>query len=158
MRVLACDPGYDRLGIAVLEKDRNGEQLVFSTCITTDASGALADRYTMLGHAVRDLLTTHMPDYVAIESLFFSKNARTAMAVAEMRGVLLYVARSHPCAIVEYTPQEIKVAVTGYGKSSKQQVTDMVRRLLPSAPERALDDEYDAIAIGLTALASLREA
>lgn len=156
MRILACDPGYDRLGVAVLEKVNGNDALVFSTCITTDATTALAERYKVIGDKLRELLAIHTPDYLALESLFFSKNVRTAMAVAETRGVLLYIAQSHPCTIVEYTPQEIKVAVTGYGRSNKQQVADMVLRLLPSAPRDALDDEYDAIAIGLTALASVR--
>ena len=78
------------------------------------------------------------------------------MAVAETRGMLLYLARSRGCRICEYPPQQIKIATTGYGKSDKRQVMEMVKRLLPDVPESALDDEYDAIAVGITALASIR--
>lgn len=155
MRILACDPGYDRLGIAVLEKQNGREHLVHSTCITTDKALPIPDRLLALGIAFTDTLATYEPDAVAIESLFFSKNAKTAMAVAEARGILIYLARLNRCAVYEYTPQEIKIATTGYGKSDKLQVTAMVKRLVV-APEGALDDEYDAIAVGLTALASVR--
>jgi len=155
MRVLACDPGYDRLGIAVLEKRDGKEHLVHSACITTDKALPIPDRLLALGEAFTDTLTRFAPDSVAIESLFFSKNAKTAMAVAEARGILIYLARLHNCTVYEYTPQEIKIATTGYGKSDKLQVTAMVKRLVV-APEGALDDEYDAIAVGLTALASVR--
>lgn len=156
MRVLACDPGYDRLGVAVLDKVAGSEVLIHSDCITTDRSAPIADRLHEIGVAFSALITTHTPDYIAIESLFFSKNAKTAMAVAEARGVLLYLARTHGCTVCEYTPQEIKIAVTGYGKSDKQHVTAMVKRLVPAVRPDALDDEYDAVAVGITALASLR--
>lgn len=156
MRVLACDPGYDRLGLAVLEKRGGREHLLFSTCILTEKTHALPDRLATIGTAFAALLAEYAPAHVAVESLFFNKNQKTAIAVAEARGVLLYLARAHACNVLEYTPQEIKVAVTGYGKSDKQQVTEMVKRLIPTVPASALDDEYDAIAVGITALASIR--
>ena len=85
--------------------------------------------------------------------LFFNKNQKTAMGVAQVRGILVYLAQSHDCQVYEFGPQEIKIAVTGYGKSDKSAVIDMVKRLIPSAPNKALDDEYDAIAVGITCLA-----
>ena len=156
MRILACDPGYDRLGIAVLEKESGKEVLIFSTCITTDKSASLPDRLLAIGTAFAATINTYVPEAIALETLFFSKNVKTAMTVAEARGVLLYLARAHGCRVYEYSPQEVKVATTGYGKSDKQHVTDMVKRLVPNVPEGALDDEYDAIAVGLCALASIR--
>ena len=78
------------------------------------------------------------------------------MLVAEARGIMLFLARLHNLEIHEYTPQEIKVAMTGHGGSDKKAVTDMVKRLVKNVPEKALDDEYDAIAIGVTCLAHLR--
>lgn len=156
MRILACDPGYDRLGVAVLEKENGKEHLLYSTCVTTDKALPLPERLCAIGEAFRSLIAEYRPDGVALETLFFNKNAKTALAVAETRGVLIFLARSQGCSIHEYAPQEVKVAVTGYGKSDKSHVTDMVRRLIPSAPEEALDDEYDAIAVGITALASIR--
>ena len=78
------------------------------------------------------------------------------MSVAEARGVAIYVAKTHGAAIYEYPPQSVKIAVTGYGKSTKDQVEQMLYRLLPGLPKTALDDEYDAIAVALTCLASER--
>jgi crossover junction endodeoxyribonuclease RuvC len=98
----------------------------------------------------------HTPDVVAIERLYFNKNQRTAMRVAEMRGVVVYLAEQNRSKVVEYTPQQIKVAVTGYGASNKKQVASMVARLIPMMRTDALDDEYDAVAVALTALASIR--
>lgn len=156
MRVLACDPGYDRLGVAVLEKRNGAEHLLHSTCITTSKTAELPERLREMGVAFAALLTEYTPTHVALETLYFSKNVKTAIAVAEARGVLLYLARSADCSIAEYTPQQVKVATTGHGGSDKRQVAAMLPRLLSEVPEGALDDEYDAIAVGLTALASLR--
>jgi len=156
MRVLGIDPGYDRLGVAVLEKQSGIEVVLHSACTNTDKTAPLADRLHTIGHLVTDLLSTYQPDTVAIETIFFNKNIKTAIGVAQARGVILYCAKQAGCAIVEYGPQEIKVAVTGYGNSDKAAVIDMVKRLVPTAPANALDDEYDAIAVGITALAHHR--
>lgn len=153
MRVIGVDPGYDRVGIAVMELRDGREHLIESCCLTTDRAAAAPERLQQLGDAFRSLLQTHTPDGVAIETLFFNKNQTTAMGVAQARGALIYLAASRGCAVYEFGPQEVKVAVTGYGKSDKGAVIDMVRRLVPAAPARALDDEYDAIAIGITCLA-----
>jgi crossover junction endodeoxyribonuclease RuvC len=158
MKVLAIDPGYDRVGIAILTKDpaTQRETCLFSTCITTDKSATHAERLFAVGDAIRAIIRTHEPTHCAIEKLFFSNNQKTAMVVAEARGIMIYLARVHSLELHEYTPQEVKVAMTGYGKSDKHAVIDMVRRLVLNAPEKALDDEYDAIAIGVTCLAHLR--
>lgn len=156
MRVLACDPGYGRLGVAIVERANSNDALVYSTCITTEKALALPDRLLEIATAFVGLIRKYRPDYIALESLFFNKNQKTAMAVAETRGVLLYLARKHGCIVCEYSPQQIKIAVTGWGRSDKRQVMSMAKRLLPAVPDGALDDEYDAIAVGLTALASIR--
>ena len=156
MRVLACDPGYDRLGVAVVDRTFGKDTLVYSACITSNRSLSLPDRLLEIGDAFQKCLDIYAPDYIALESLFFNKNQKTAMAVAEARGMLLYLARKDNRIVCEYSPQQIKIAVTGYGKSDKRQVMDMVKRLMPAVPEGALDDEYDAIAVGITALASIR--
>jgi crossover junction endodeoxyribonuclease RuvC len=153
MRVLAIDPGYDRLGVAVIERVDNTEILHYSSCLETEKSDSLATRVRVLGSQLEALLEEYQPVAMAIETLFFNTNQKTAIGVAQMRGVCVYLATQADCHLLEYGPQEIKVAVTGYGKSDKAAVIDMVKRLLPSAPEKALDDEYDAIAVGLTALA-----
>lgn len=156
MKVLAVDPGYDRMGVAVLEMQHGKEVLLHSDCIETDKEAALDARLCELGNRFQTLLETHKPDLVGIETLFFNKNVKTAIGVAQARGIVMYLACSTGAQVCEYGPQEIKIAVTGYGKSDKHAVIDMVKRLVANTPEKALDDEYDAIAIGVTALASNR--
>lgn len=156
MRVLAVDPGYDRLGIAVMEKRDGKEVLLYSTCIETNRADALPTRLASLGTHFQELLTTYNPDIVGIETLFFNKNQKTAVAVAEARGVVLFLAAQYGAEVREFGPQEIKVAVTGYGKSDKAAVFSMLSRLIATIPKNALDDEYDAIAVGVTTLAHAR--
>src|SRR5690606_36981441 len=113
-----------------------------------------AARLRSLGERFEALLQEHRPDAVAIETLFFSRNQKTALAVAEARGMLVYLAAKQGLPILAFGPGEVKVAVTGYGGSDKRAVMEMLRRLVHDLPAKALDDEYDAIAVALTALAS----
>ena len=152
-RVLAIDPGYDRVGLAVVEKDGTKEKVIYSTCIETKRYQTFADRLLMVGDSIEKALVEFSPTAVAIETLFFNKNIKTAIGVAQARGVIMYLAKKAGCEIYEYGPQEIKVAITGYGKSDKTAVLAMVKRLVSNVPESALDDEYDAIAVGVTCLA-----
>lgn len=156
MKVLALDPGYDRLGVAVMEKRGGDETLLYSGCITSDKNQPFSLRLSEIGDAVRSLIKEHAPGVVALETLFFNKNVKTALMVSEVRGVVVFLAVEAGCELREFGPQEIKVAVTGYGKSDKAAVIDMVKRLLKKVPEKAHDDEYDAIAVGITALAHYR--
>ena len=153
MRVIAVDPGYDRLGVAVLELENGKEKLIHSSCIETKKSDTLPDRIFVAGEEFTKLLNIHHPTALAIETIFFNSNQKTAIGVAGIRGMLIYLAKQKSCDVYEFNPQEIKVAITGYGKSDKTAVIDMVKRLVPLAPQKALDDEYDAIAIGVTCLA-----
>ncbi len=157
MRVLALDPGYDRLGVAVIERGETKETLLYSACIETNKKTDLTDRLLVVGTAVAKLIDEYSPDAVAIETLFFNKNIKTAIGVAQARGIIIFLAKKAGCSVYEFGPQEIKVAVTGYGKSDKSAVIDMVKRLIHNAPEKAHDDEYDAIAVGITALAHYRK-
>ncbi|MFT5037126.1 MAG: crossover junction endodeoxyribonuclease RuvC [Candidatus Azotimanducaceae bacterium] len=156
MKVLAIDPGYDRLGIAIMEHGQTGEVLIHSECILTDKTNDLNQRLHTLGCAVEKLLKEHTPDCIGIETLFFNKNIKTALGVAQARGIIIFLAQQAGCKVYEFGPQEIKIAVTGYGKSDKSAVIDMVKRLIPNAPTGVLDDEYDAIAVGITTLAHNR--
>lgn len=153
MRVLAIDPGFDRLGLAVLENTTSKDTLVYSECAVTDKGQPFPLRLLALGSVVESLLMKYQPDTMAIETLFFNKNVKTAIHVAEARGMLLYTCQKFGCTIYEFSPQEIKIATTGYGMSDKTAVIAMVKRLIPEVPKTALDDEYDAIAIGITCLA-----
>ena len=152
-RVLAFDPGYERLGVAVLEKNK----LLFSDCIHTSAKLSFPARLQELGEAAENLIKKWQPDAMALEDVYFAKNEKTAMKIAEVRGMLVYLAASRGLQIFEYTPAAVKVAITGYGKSDKRAVALMIPRLVILPERKRLDDELDAIAVGLTCLASVRE-
>lgn len=157
MKVIAIDPGYERVGIAIVEKGKGGkETMLFSECFKTSAKLTLPERLALVGKKIAEIIKEHGPDMMAIESLYFSGNQKTAIAVAEARGVMLYEGARARLPIYEYTPQQIKVAVTGYGKSDKKQVIFMTEKLVALAKKVTSDDEMDAIAIGLTCLASVR--
>ncbi len=160
MRVLAFDPGYERLGVAVLEKEKGKEKLLHSDCIRTSVSLAFEERLALLGEKAEALIKEWVPDAVALEEVYFEKNAKTAMQVAAVTGVLSYIAAKAQLQLYQYTPMEVKVAVTGHGGSDKRAINAMVLRLLglQALPQgrRGLDDEMDAIAVGITCLASVR--
>lgn len=156
MTVLAIDPGFGRCGVAVLEGSGVKAMLLHSTCIETDAKQIFADRLLFVANEVEQLIETHKPQTIALEELYFTNNAKTALHVAEVRGMLMYLAVSKNIPLVEYNPLSIKIAITGYGRATKEQVTKMVEKLVTLPPKKMLDDEYDAIALGLTALASAK--
>ena len=153
IRVCSIDPGYSRLGVAVLEKNKGREVLLFSDCITTPKSKLFEERLVLIGDKINNILDTYTPNAIAVETLFLTKNQKTVMYVAGVLGVIAYIAAQRKIPLYEYSPPQIKVAVTGYGKSDKEQVTSMVKRLIPISKKKALDDEYDAIAVGLTCFA-----
>ncbi len=139
-----------------MEHDGQKEVLVYSTCIETDKALPLNDRLVTLGTEMEHLIREYQPTVLGIETLFFNKNQKTAMGVAQARGIVIFLAQQAAMEVKEFGPQEIKIAVTGYGKSDKAAVIDMVKRLVPDAPEKAHDDEYDAIAVGVTTIAHHR--
>ena len=156
MRILAFDPGFERLGAAVVEKNNGKEELVHSECVRTSAKLPFPERLKMIGDAAEALIQQFKPDAVALEEIFFGKNEKTGVQIAEVRGVLTYIAMSHGLTVYDYTPLEVKIAITGYGKSDKKAVAAMVPRLVRLPTRSRLDDEMDAIAVGLTCLASIR--
>jgi crossover junction endodeoxyribonuclease RuvC len=159
MIVCAIDPGYDRLGIAFLEKKDGIEKIVYSECFETNRKALFEERIYSVGIRVHELIKLYKPNFFAIEDLFFSKNTKTALRVSEVRGVLIYEALRFGLEIFQYTPNQIKLAVTGYGSAKKDDVIFMVKKILTQ--ENLLnkkDDEIDAIALGLTFFAtSFRE-
>lgn len=151
VKILGVDPGFDRIGICVIEKDGSKETLLFSTCIVTSRKDSFEERLVALGKELIHVLETHTPTELAIEKLFFTKNQTTAMQVAEARGVILYLSKLHNLSVHEYSPPQIKLAVTGYGNASKADILTMVPKILgKSMNQNLLDDELDAIAIALT--------
>ena len=155
MKVLAIDPGYGRIGFAVLLKDSGRTHLLFSECFETGKEVVFEERLAQVGDRVRNIIQTHQPFCVAIERLFFSKNKKTALQTAEVRGVCIYAAKDHDLAVAEYTPNQIKNAITGNSNAAKQDVVRMVSRLISLDDKKRHDDEYDAIAIGITHLVSV---
>lgn len=156
MKLISIDPGYERLGIAIIEKNNPKNVLVFSECFKTSAKIDFEDRLFLLGEEVEKIIKKHKPEVMAIEKLYFENNQKTAMNVAEVRGALIYIAKKFDLKIFEYTPLQIKVAVTGYGKSDKSAIANMVPKLINVSKSISSDDELDAIAIGLTCLATER--
>ena len=156
MKILGIDPGYDRLGIAIIEKLTKGkEALLYSTCLQTSAKQNIYERFGKIGNEVAVVIKEFRPDAMALETLFITKNQKTAMRVAEARGIILYQAIQAGIPIFEYSPMQIKMAVTSDGKSDKERIVKMVRMLVDMGKKTALDDEYDAIAVALTHSASL---
>lgn len=153
MRVIAIDPGYGRCGVAILEGNSQKSDIIFSTCIETSIKSDFKDRLVTVAENVKHLIVTHKPELFVIEGLFFSNNKKTALQVAEVRGVLLYVAAMEGLPIRELHPGVAKVALTGYGKATKSQMMYMVEKLIKLPEGKRLDDEFDAIALGLSALA-----
>ena len=154
MKIIAIDPGYERMGVAILEKNSSKEDLVFSECFKTSPKIPHEERLRLIGEEIEKLIKKYKPETMAIETLFFKNNAKTAMHVSEARGVMLYVASAQGLKVVEFSPMAIKIAVTGYGASEKSQVTMMVQKLIKIDKDIKYDDEYDAIAVGLTYFAS----
>ncbi len=157
MRVISIDPGYERLGIAVLEKNpREKEKLLYSDCFRTSAKLSLEKRLLLIGKEIEELIEKYSPDALALENLFFNNNQKTALAVGAARGVILYEAAKGNLPVYEFTPPQIKVAVTGDGRGDKKQVTRMIQLLLGTTKKIKHDDEWDAIAVGLTFFACYR--
>ena len=158
MKILAIDPGFERVGIAILEKEvGNKEKLLYSTCFKTSAKIPFHERLTLIGTEVERMVKIYKPSALAIEKLYFTTNQKTVMGVSEARGVIIYSASRNGLKIFEYTPPQIKVAVTGYGKADKNMVISMVKKLITVDKNTNSDDELDAIAIGLTCLACQKQ-
>ncbi len=156
MRVLSIDPGYERVGIAVLEKRNGKEFLLYSDCFKTNAKDEFSERLAQIGAEIERMIKKFSPGALAVESLLFNSNQKTAMKVAEARGAIICISKLAGLEIHEYTPLQIKNAITGYGRADKSQVEMMTRQLVEIKKENIIDDEMDAIAIGLTALASVK--
>ena len=157
MRILAIDPGFERIGIAILDKTYTPKHdLVYSSCFKTSAKIPFHKRLTLIGNELEKIIKKYKPTVLSIEKLYFTTNQKTVMGVSAARGVIIYTASRNGLQIFEYTPPQIKIAVTGYGKSSKEAVMMMVPKLINIKTETNSDDELDAIAIGITCLACER--
>ena len=153
MKTLAIDPGYGRCGIAIVSGSATKQVCEFSDCIETKSSADFPDRLAEICAVVREQIAEFNPDALAIERLFFNQNTTTAMKVAQVKGAIILEATRANMEIFEYTPQDIKTAVAGYGSAPKGQVMQMITQLVSMREAAKHDDEYDAVAVGITCLA-----
>jgi crossover junction endodeoxyribonuclease RuvC len=150
MRIIGIDPGYDRLGIAVIEKNAQSKETVLhSDCFQTSPKDDIYSRLHSIGQKIARVLDEYKPDALAIENLFITKNQKTAMRVAEARGIIIYEATKRKIPVFEYSPMQIKMALTGDGTSDKSRMIKMVSLLVKVPAKKIIDDEYDAIAAAL---------
>lgn len=154
-KIIAIDPGYDRCGVAIIEEISGKPVVIFSTCVTSQKTDEQYLRLASIFKELERLIKEHSPTHMAIETLFFSVNKKTAIKVAEARGAILALAGIEGLGVVELSPQAIKIAMTGSGNATKEQVEKMVRLTVKLPDKAKLDDEIDAIALGVASLQTL---
>ena len=149
MLILGVDPGYAIVGYGVVRAQNSHYQPLEHGAIVTKADDIFVRRLEIIYDALTEVLTKWKPDAVSIEKLYFQNNQKTAIGVAEARGVILLAAKKAGVPIFEYTPLQIKMAVTGYGQAHKPQVMEMTRRLLCLKEVPKPDDTADALAMAI---------
>ncbi len=150
--ILGIDPGYDRVGWCIL--DPSHSVIRASGCIETDKHASIYERYKQIDNEFVKVIKKFHPTECGVENLFFQNNAKTAMKVSEARGVILSCLFRNHVNIFEYTPMQIKVAVTGNGRATKSEIQRMIKLLTKCEKLPKLDDEVDAIATALCHAAS----
>jgi crossover junction endodeoxyribonuclease RuvC len=150
MLILGIDPGYDRLGWGVV--DKAGGKYAFVSCgiIQTHKTNSHSARLHQIYEELSEVIEEHKPNACVVEDLFFSNNAKSAIKVAQARGVILLTCQKAGLEINELTPPQIKLAVTGNGRADKKAVEKMVRLQLPKLPTKLIDDTLDALAAALS--------
>lgn len=149
MRILGIDPGFAIVGFGLVDTQSQRQTLVTCGAITTPAGQPLPRRLLQISIDLEELITRFSPDCMAVEELFFTNNVTTGIGVAQARGVILLTAQRQGLPIYEYSPSQVKLAVTGYGKAEKRQMMDMTKRLLNLSAVPKPDDAADAVAIAL---------
>lgn len=149
LRILGIDPGLATVGFSIVDVEKSRMKLVTCGVISTPAHTSLSSRLDRIFEDMNELISSFDPDVMSIEELFFNTNITTGIAVAHARGVILLSAYRAGVQVFEYTPLQVKQAVVGYGRAEKNQVIDMVRRILalPAAPKP--DDAADAVALAI---------
>lgn len=149
LRILGIDPGLATVGFSIVDVEKSKMKLVTCGVISTPAHTSLSSRLDRIFEDLNELISSFSPDVMSIEELFFNTNITTGIAVAHARGVILLSAYRAGVQVFEYTPLQVKQAVVGYGRAEKNQVIDMVRRILalPAAPKP--DDAADAVALAI---------
>jgi crossover junction endodeoxyribonuclease RuvC len=147
--ILGIDPGTAAMGYGVIDRSGGRIRAIDHGCLVTSPDLPMPDRLLAIHGLLDDLLALHQPAIVAVERLFFSRNAQTAMAVGQARGVVLLAAAQHGKPVREATPNEVKSAIAGYGAADKEQVQRMVQLVLGMAELPRPDDAADALAIAV---------
>ncbi|MBI2635094.1 MAG: crossover junction endodeoxyribonuclease RuvC [Parcubacteria group bacterium] len=150
MIILGIDPGTARIGYSVIKKSNSEAELITYGCLELKNHSQI-ERLKTISELISELISRYNPQTLAIEKLFFTKNVKTALSVSEARGVIINCANSLNLNVCEFTPLEVKTAVTGYGKAEKRQVQKMVANILKLEKIPKPDDAADAIAIALAA-------
>lgn len=150
MLILGIDPGYDRLGWGVVDKSSRKYSFISCGIIQTYKTKSHPERLHQIFDELSKVIDEHKPTACVIEDLFFSNNAKSAIKVAEARGVVLLACQKAGLEISELTPPQIKLAVTGNGRADKKAVEKMVRLQLPKLPIKLIDDTLDALAAALS--------
>jgi crossover junction endodeoxyribonuclease RuvC len=154
--IVSVDPGFDRFGVAIVERNTGKDSVVFSDCIQTDKKLNFEIRLLNVIDEFETIIKNYKPEILCMESVFMHKNAKSVINVAEIKGAVKLIAAKHGIKIVEMTPQKIKLAVAGSGAAKKDEVIKMVKLITKHKSKTGLDDEYDAVACGLAALAYLK--
>lgn len=150
MRIIGIDPGTGILGFGVIDTDKGKTKLVTAGVIRTPANTPIDERLEEIFDGLSEIIAETKPDAMSIEKLFFSRNVTTAISVAQARGVAMLTGRKAGLPIAEYTPQQIKQTLSGYGKADKKQVQEMVRLQLGLTEVPKPDDCADALAAAIT--------
>lgn len=157
MRILGIDPGTGILGFGVIDVAKSGKyELVDAGVIRTPAKQADSLRLITIYDELKGIIAAHQPSVMAVEKLFFARNVTTAMSVAQARGVVLLCGQQSELELHEYTPMQIKQAMTGYGRADKKQIQEMVRVLLGLKHVPQPDDAADALAAAICCSMSVR--
>ncbi len=149
MRILGIDPGIAIVGYGVVDKESNSYKTVAYDAITTKAHTPLEERLHLVYMGLSQIIDIYKPDAMAIEELFFNNNAKTALTVGQARGVIILAAVQKKVPIFEYTPLQVKQALTGYGRASKGQIQQMMKSMLALKEIPKPDDVADALAIAV---------
>jgi len=157
MIILGVDPGTATTGYGLIKKEGQKFIAIDYGCILTPAKTPLHDRLETIFEELTEIIENHNPDHLAVEELFFASNAKTAISVGQARGVILLSGKKKKVSIFEYTPLEVKMALTGYGKADKKQIQAMVKAILGLSEIPKPDDAADALAIALCHAQTFRE-
>lgn len=156
MLVLGIDPGIGTTGIALIKEEKGKFSLAHSEALTTPSSLSPSFRLLKLHKQLISILQEYHPEVAALETLFFGTNVTTAFSVGQARGVVLLATAQANVSVVEYTPSQVKIALTGYGNAEKGQLSRMVKQILHLPKTLTPDDVADAAAIALTHLFSYK--